>query len=146
MPTAGRLIGAFAFAIVAAYLAYVTTPLFEEGRRPSFWYPLCICVGLWAGWAIVGRRSGHGYSASVGLSMTGIAALAFWILFIYSSYDMIGKSMRKAYDGPVEAVVNVFELLAKYGLQFMTLDVITALVVGGFIAGMFTEFFARRYP
>lgn len=146
MLTAGRLIGAGCFAVLGAYIAYNTGPLFEEGQRPSFWYALCMLAGAWAGWAIVGSRSGKGYSASVGVSLTGVVAQSFWILFILSGYEMIGKSMRRSYDGPVEAVINVFEMLGEYLLQFATVDVLTILVVGALAAGMFTEFFARRYP
>lgn len=146
MPTAGRLIGALSFAVLGAYLAFITAPLFEEGKTPAFWYPLSILAGLWAGWTIVGRRAGNGYSASVGLSLTGAASQAFWVLFIMSGYDMVKKSTRFAYDGPVEAVVNVFELGAEYALRFATSEVLLALIVGGVIAGLFTEFFARRYP
>jgi len=145
MLTAGRLIGAMCFAILGAYIAFATVPLFEEGRAPGFWYALCMLAGAWAGWAIVGSRSGKGYSSSVGVSLTGVVA-GFWILFILSGYDMIQKSMRRSYDGPVEAVINVFEILGEYALQFATVDVVTVLVVGALAAGMFTEFFARRYP
>ena len=146
MLTAGRLIGAGCFAILGACIAYTTSPLFEEGQQPSFWYALCIFAGAWAGWVVVGGRSGNGYASSVGVSLTGVVAQSFWILFILSGYEMIGKSMRRSYDGPIEAVVNVFEILGLYLLRFATVDLITLLVVGALAAGLFTEFFARRYP
>ena len=146
MPTAGRLIGALSFAMLGAYLAFVTGPLFEEGKTPGYWFPLCIVAGVWAGWTIVGRSSGNGYSSSVGLSLTGVVAQAFWALFIHAGIEMIGKSMRRSYDGPVEAVINVFEIAGGYAMRFATMDVLTTMVVGALAAGMFTEFFARRYP
>lgn len=146
MPTAGRLIGALTFAVLGAYLAFETVPLFEEGKSPGFWYPLCMLAGVWAGWTIVGRRAGQGYSSSVGLSLTGVAAQSFWVLFLLSGYEMIGKSMRRSYDGPVEAVINVFEIGGEYAIRFATIEVITVLIAGALMAGMFTEFFARRYP
>jgi hypothetical protein len=59
---------------------------------------------------------------------------------------MIRKSMRRAYDGPVEAVINIFEIGGTYAIQFATFEVIATLIVGGVVAGLFTEFFARIYP
>lgn len=146
MPTAGRLIGAICFAILGGYIAFTTSPLFRSGSGPDFWYPLCIAAGIWAGWFVVGPRSGKGYASSVGLSLTGVFSQSFWILLILSSYQMITKSLRNAYEDPVDAIVNVFELLGEHALRFATLDVMIVLLVGAVISGVFTEFYARRLP
>ncbi len=146
MPTAGRLIGALCFAILGLLIAILTVPLFEEGKSPGFWFPLCFLAGVWAGWVVVGPKTGGGFSASVGISLTGVAIQVFWILFLMSGYDMIRKSMRRAYDGPVEAVINIFEIGGTYAIQFATFEVIATVLVGGVVAGLFTEFFSRIYP
>lgn len=146
MPTAGRLIAGLCFAILGFVIAIMTVPLWEEGRSPQYWFPLCVLAGIWSGWTLVGPKTGRGFGSSVGLSLTAVASQAFWILFMISGYDMIRKAMRKSYDGPVDAVINIFEIGGKYALQFATVDVIIALVAGGIISGLFTEFFARLYP
>ncbi len=146
MPTAGRLTAAFALAILGAYLAYLTAPLFDEGGLPGFWWPLCILAGVWAGWVVMGKRAGRGYSAAVGNGFTGVAAQAFWILFLTASADMLQKSMRRSYDGPIEAVIDVFQLMWEYIQDLGTQDVGVALVVGAIAAAFFSEFYAKRFP
>ena len=146
MPTAGRLFGAIAFAVLGGVIAFLISPLFEEGKQPSYWYPLCVLTGVWSGWVVVGKRAGKGYSSGIGNGLTGVAALSFWILFLQSFVDMLGKSFRRSYDGPVEAVVNVFEIMIEYVQDFGSANLLVTVLVGGVIAGLFAEFFAKRLP
>ncbi|SEW11736.1 hypothetical protein SAMN04488515_1137 [Cognatiyoonia koreensis] len=146
MPTAGRLTAAIAFAVIGGYIATLISPLFEDGKQPSWWYPLCVLSGLWAGWVVVGKRAGRGYSSAVGNGITGVIAQCFWIIFLMSFADMIKKSLRKSYDGPVEAVVNVFEIMAEYGFAFWS-PTLAGIIIGcGVAGGLFAEFFAKRFP
>ena len=145
MPTAGRLAGALAFAVLGAYLAQLTMPLFKEGRIPSYWLPLTIGAGLWAGWVVVGSRAGRGSRPAIGNGLTGAFAQVFWILFVISGVDMVKKSLRKSYDNPLEALVNVFELGAEHAIALGSSEVLVTIVVGGIIGGLFTEFFAKRF-
>jgi hypothetical protein len=144
MPTAGRLVGAITFALLGAYLAYLTAPLFKEGRIPSYWWPLTIGAGLWAGWVVVGARVGRGYRAAMGNGITGIAAQIFWILFVLSAVDMIKKSLRKSYDNPLEAVVNVFELGAEHAVVLGTKEVIVFAIAAAIVSAVLAEYFSRR--
>ncbi|MEY1555940.1 TrgA family protein [Yoonia sp. R2331] len=146
MPTAGRLTAALALALLGGYLAYLTSPLFEEGSLPGFWWPLCILAGVWAGWVVMGKRAGRGYSAAVGNGFTGVAAQVFWILFLTAGADMLQKSMRRSYDGPIEAVIDVFQLMWEYAQDLGTQEVGVALVVGAICAAFFSEFYAKRFP
>lgn len=147
MPTAGRLAGALCFALLGALLAYLTIPLFKEARVPSFWWPLTIGSGLWAGWVVVGSRVGRGISSAIGNGLTGVAAQVFWILFVLASVEMVQKSLRKSYDSALEAIVNVFELGIGHAVVFgANMDVLTAIVAGGIVCGLIAEFFGRRLP
>ena len=146
MPTTGRLTAAIALAALGFYIAYLAVPEFEEGRVPGYWYPLCIGLGAICGWIVIGSRSNRGYSAAVGNGLTGMAALVFWIVFIVSFMDMIQKSLRRSYDGPVEAVIGVFQLSLELAMDLYTNDIGIALVVGGIAAGLFSEFWAKRFP
>ena len=146
MPTAGRLIGAICFAALGAYLGLLALPYFEDGQVPSYWFPLCAGAGLWSGWVVVGKRAGLGYSSGIGNGLTGVATTIFWILFAISSADMIKKSFRKSYDDPLEAIVNIFELGLEHAIRLGQSEVVVTALVGGVVAGLITEFFARRYP
>lgn len=146
MPTAGRLAGAIALAALGGYIAYLLVPSFDEGTMPSFWFPLCVGAGIWAGWVVIGKRTGRGYSAGVGNGITGTLAMIFWVVFIVAFIEMIRKSMRRSYDGPVEAVVNVFEIMLEYAQQMYTSEVALVLAIGAVVAGLFSEFFGKRFP
>lgn len=146
MPTAGRLTGAMAFAALGAYIAYLTSPLFEEGTQPGYWWPLCIAAGVWAGWFLVGKRAGNGITSAIGQGITGVIAQVFWILFIFSAMIMLQKSMRRSYDGPVEAVVNVAEIAFAEAQTFYSLELVLTLLGGGIAASLFAEYFGKRFP
>jgi len=146
MPTAGRLAAAIALAVLGGYVAYLIFPLFDEGSAPSYLYPLCVLAGVWSGWVVIGKRAGRGYTSGLGNGITGVLAMVFWISFVMSAMDMISKSMRRSYDGPVEAIVNVFEIMLEYALELYTNEVGMVLAIGAVAAGLFTEFFAKRFP
>ncbi|KQI69827.1 hypothetical protein AN189_04910 [Loktanella sp. 3ANDIMAR09] len=145
MPTAGKLTGAILYAVLAGGLAYLTGPLFDAGRAPGFWYPLCIVAGLLCGWRIMGARVGQGYSIAIGTALTAAGAVVFWALLILSGHTMITRSMRGQYDGPMDALISTFGLMAGYGQQFATPVVIGVLVLGGLIAGLITEAVGSKY-
>jgi len=132
MPTAGRLTAAIAFAVIGCYVAFLISPLFEQDKQPSWWFPLCALAGIWSGWVVVGSRAGRGYSSGLGNVM--------------SFADMIKRSLRKTYEGPVEAVVNVFELMSDYVFAFWSPTLIGIILICGVGGGLFSEFFAKRFP
>ncbi|EET47594.1 tellurite resistance protein [Thalassobium sp. R2A62] len=71
--------------------------------------------------------------------------MVFWCVFLQCFGEMIRLSLRKQYDGPTEAVVGMFELMAKYGQILLDQQVVITLVVGSIVGGFVTEFFGRRY-
>jgi hypothetical protein len=145
MPTAGRLAGGIAFAVFGWFLATAIIPYFDEGRAHGFWVPMSTAVGFLCGWIIVGKRTGLGYRSGVGNGITGAVAVVFWMLFLLSFYDMLQKSFRKSYDGPMEGLVDVVTLLTEYVVQLAQVDLGIIVVGGGIAAGLFAEFFGKRF-
>ena len=146
MPTAGRLAGALAFLIYGWYIGGRLVPFFPEGKPPGFLMPLCIVLGIICGWKIVGARANKGYQAAIGHGLTGAAAFSFWIVFLVSLNQMIGKAMRRFYDGPMEGVVDIFALMVELGKDLLDLNLILSVAIGGIIAAWIAEYFAKRYP
>lgn len=144
MLTAGRLAAAIFFGAVGWYFSQEATPFFEDGQIPSYWLQTCVAIGVVCAWMLNGKKAGVGYSGGVGQGLTTIVAFAFWVLFTVSFFDMIAKSMRNRYDGPVEAVVDVFALMGEYVLDFASIQLGLILLVGGIAGGLFTEFVAKR--
>lgn len=146
MPTAGRLTAAICIAALGLIFAFLTIPFFPESRPPGFWFPLNGVVGVLVGWVVVGSRVGRGMMAGIGNGITGCVALLFWVLFLMSFAEMIKKSMRNSYDGPMEAVVGVFELMGDYALDFADVQLGIVLVVGALVSGFIVEIIGSRLP
>lgn len=146
MPTAGRLAGAIIFALFGWYLGGISVPFFPEANAPTYWLPASAFISLMIGWKICGARAGHGYNPAMGVGLTCSFAIAFSLLFLVSFNQMISNAMRLRYDGPMEAIVDIFNLMIEFGLYFYDFTLITTLVVGGVVCAWFTEFFGQRYP
>ena len=110
MPTAARLVGAIAFAIVGFFIFNAMLPEYGDDTVPRFLLPLCIGAGLWAGWVLCGKHA-HSVVSGIGTGLTAGIAQGFWILLIMSFVRMIEQSLRRRYDGPMEAVVDVFTIM-----------------------------------
>lgn len=145
MPTMGRLVGAVLFGALAWYVTLLIVPLFPEGTNLGLFQEVNTVFGLFAGWAVAGPRAGTGYVASVSYALTTLVAMVVMAVFFNSCVVMIERSLRMRYDGPGEAVTDVFALFMEHGLMIMTSQIISTLLVGALIAGLVTEFFGKRF-
>jgi len=145
MPTFARLTGAICFGLLAVYFAYSASPYFPEAKQPYFWFPLNAAVGVVCGWIIAGARPGRGYLTGIGAGITTGFAVIFWVFFLMSFYDMIKKSLRKSYDGPIEAVINVFQLMVDWLQVFAVADLGLLMLIGSAVAGFLVEFVGKRW-
>lgn len=145
MPTMGRLVGAILFGALAWYTTILIIPLFPEGTNLGLFQEVNTFFGLIAGWTVAGPRAGTGYVASFSYGLTSMVAMVIMALFFNSSVVMIERSLRKRYDGPGEAVTDVFELFIEHGAMMLTGEIITTLLVGCFVGGLITETFGRRF-
>lgn len=145
MPTIGRLIGAILFGGLAWYTTLLIIPLFAEGVNLGLFQEVNTFFGLFAGWTIAGPRSGTGYVAAFSYGLTAVVAMVAMALFFNSSAVMVEQSLRKRYDGPGEAVTDVFEMFVEHLIMMSTYDILSTLILGGFAAGLVTEFFGRRF-
>lgn len=145
MPTMGRLIGAILFGVLAWYTSTLIAPLFPEGTNLGLFQEVNTVFGLIAGWTVAGPRAGTGFTASFSYGLTALVAMVVMALFFNSSVVMIERSLRKRYDGPGEAVTDVFALFIEHGQMMLTPEILGTLVVGGLVGGLVTEFFGSRF-
>ncbi|SFS11490.1 TrgA family protein [Yoonia litorea] len=146
MPTAGRLAGAVIFGLFGWYIATLAVPFFPESRPPDFWFPSALLISIFIGWRICGTRAGRGYNAATGIGLTAGAAIAFCLVFALAFEQMIKNSMRLRYSGPTEAIIDTFNLMAEYAVQFYSVSLIVTVIVGGMICAWMTEFVGQRFP
>ena len=145
MPTMGRLIGAILFGALAWYASTLIVPLFLVDAPMGWFQEINTICGLVAGWKIAGPRAGTGYVAAFSYGLTALVAMVVMALFFNSFGMMIKRSLRKLYDGPGEAVTDVFALFIEHGAIILTLESLATLLIGGFAGGLITEFFGRRF-
>lgn len=145
MPTAARLAAAIFFAVVGFFFAITASPYFPEAREPSYWIPLNMGVGAVIGWMVCGTRAGNGLSNVIANGLTTGIGILFWVFFLFSFHEMIKKSLRKSYDGPMEAVVDVFALMIDWVQVFLQQDLAIIMVAGCLLAAFVTELVGRRW-
>lgn len=145
MPTAAKITAAIILGAVAWYTSELIRPLLPEGTDFGWFNYVNLALGLLCGWFVVGTRVGRTYIESFSAGLTGVAALVFWGLFLQSFNEMLRLALERRYDGPVEAIVAVFEIGVDFGLTLIDVNVIASLLVGGIVAGVLAEWSSRRW-
>jgi len=146
MPTGAKLVGAIAFALLAYFITDLVKPLLPEGTRFGMFSPINAVFGFAMGWRIMGKGAGTKYRTSLGYGMTAGAATLFWCLLFWAGYEMLKRSMRMYYDGPVEALQEMASLFIEYARLVAVPEVYWPALVGVVFVSWLTEFFARRWP
>lgn len=145
MPTAPKLFSAVFFALVAALAAHLFIPVLPEGTQIKMFRELSGVIGLLCGWFIMGRSTGRGMVEAINRGLVTSVAVLFWCLLLFSIYFMIRKSTRMMYDGPMEAVLGVFELMLEYGTLLRHPATPVVLLGGGVLGGVLAEAVGRRW-
>lgn len=145
MPTAGKLFGAITFAIIAWLVSGLIPPLLPEGSPTGMLQPVNAAVGFVMGWTILGRNAGNGLIATIGHASTTAVAVVFWCLLIWSGDEMLERSMRLFYNGPIEAIQDMATVAIEMGQTVATPQIIGALLVGVLVSAVMTESAASRW-
>ena len=145
MPTAARMTGLVLFGVLAWLVSEQVKPLFPDGTNFGRFSEYNALIGMVCGWVVMGPRAGEGRGGAVGGGITTTVAVLFWGLLLHSIAEMLRLSLRKHYDGPVEAVVGVIQLAIEYVILIGTVPVMGTLFVGGIISGAICGWVARRW-
>ncbi len=146
MPTAGKLIGAILFAALSYYVSeQIKVLLPGEGAGATWFSPVNALIGMVMGWQVMGSNAGQGFVPATGFGLTTVFAITFWSLLIWSGYEMIKYAVRGRYDGPVDALVAMSDIMLDYAALIVVPAIIGTMVIGSFICAMVTEFFSRRW-
>jgi hypothetical protein len=145
MPTATRLVSALCLGGLGWIASEMIRPLMPPETAFGWFNWVNVALGVLCGWFVLGPRSGRGYGEAIGAGLTGLGALVFWALFAQSFYEMISRSLDRRYDGPVEALIGIFENAMELGQHVIDLPLIATLIGGGILSGFVAEFVARRW-
>jgi hypothetical protein len=145
MPTAAKLVAGFIFAVTGYFVAELVRSALPEGQPLKWLLPISVLIPMIVGWRVMGRLVGTNYGASMNSGFYGIVVSTVSVTFIFSVSLMIKKSRRLQYDGPMEALVDVFALMLDYGLLLLNPFVLATLVGGGFFGGIAAEWAHRKF-
>lgn len=145
MPDAARLVAAICLAILAFIVSGQIVPLMPESTDFGYFVYVNVVLGLLVGWFVMGSRAGRGVTSAINNGLTGVMVFVLWGLLIQAANEMVRLAMRNRYDGPLEAVVDVFKIGAEYGLVLLVPVVIGTLVVGAVLSGLATEVAWRKW-
>ncbi len=146
MPTAARLLAAIGFALVGFFASESYKMLLPEGTDVGHFSLINTGIGLISGWLVMGRVAGEGYRAAIAQGIRTSAVLVFYALILHSLMEMLKRSTRLNYDGPMDAVAGMFALAAEYGLLIVySPTVMIILIVGGILAAWLSEWAAMRW-
>ncbi|MBY6055139.1 TrgA family protein [Leisingera daeponensis] len=145
MPTGARLTAALSLALVAFLASFLVMPQMPEGTDFGYFVHVNVVLGLLCGWIFMGRRAGGGLVPAINNGLTGMAVMVLWALFVQGAWEMFRLAMRHRYDGPFEALSQIFVIALEYFFVIAVPSVLVPLVIGGVLAGLATENASRRW-
>jgi len=144
MPTAAKAIAALCLAALGYVSSELVKTLLPELQNFGRFSEFNAGLGFIVGWVVVGRRAGRGTKDAIANGLTGVATLIFWSLFFNAANEMIQLSMKRRFDGPVEAFAAIFEIGIEYGQTLINPMMIVTFLIGAVVTGYLTEFAANR--
>ncbi|KAA0916589.1 TrgA family protein [Aquicoccus porphyridii] len=145
MPTTARLIAAFCLMVVAWVVTEQVMAAMPPETQFGYFRLVNLVIAALCGWVVIGSRVGTDYVTSLSIGLTGVVAMVFWGLFVQAFNEMLRLALARRYDGPVEAVVDVFQLGIDFGANLVHLNILVTLFAGGVLTGVVVEFVNRRW-
>src|SRR6056297_3578710 len=115
MPTMGKLAAAIGLGILGWVGSELFRPLMPDDTNFGWFNYVNVVLGLVCGWRVTGKRLGFGYAEGFSAGLTGVGALVFWALFVQSLNEMLKRALDNRYDGVIEGLTSMFELIVDYG-------------------------------
>lgn len=145
MPTSAKLAAAVLFGALAWWVSQMIKPLFPEGTDMGRFAEYNAIVGMVIGWRIAGARARTTWPNAVAYGLTAALSMTLLALFLHSATLMVSQSLRKVYEGPMEALTDVVRIMVENFQKVSTPEIMGTLLVGGIVAGLATEWVARNY-
>jgi hypothetical protein len=145
MPTGAKLMAAISFAVVGWILANYFAQNLPDGTAVGPIREAAALVGAVVGWKVMGPSVGKGYVEAAGSGIKTAVVLAVVALFLLALKEMLDNSVKLRYDGAMDAILDVFQTMAKRSQAMLSLGVFGTIFLGGIIAGLLTENAGRRW-
>jgi hypothetical protein len=146
MPTAAKLVAALCFAAVGWLAANAHVPALGENATVGLFREMTAALGAVIGWRVMGQRAGGGTTEAVNGGLLTSALIIFFALLLFATWTMIQRSLTaQPYDGPMDAVLGIFEIMREQGSRMLTVGVLGVFLVGGVVGGLATQAAGKRW-
>ncbi len=145
MPTGAKAMAAICFAVVGWLVANAYVPNMPEATSVGYFREYVGVLGALVGWKVMGNSVGKGYWAAIGSGCKTVVVLIIVALLLFGLYEMLQESVRMRYDGPIEAILDVFNRMMIRSVPLLSVSVLAAGAIGGAVAGLLTENASRRW-
>jgi hypothetical protein len=145
MPTGAKLVAAISFAVVGWVLANYYSVNMPDASAAGPIREGAAVVGAIVGWMVMGPSVGKGYVEAAGSGIKTAVVLAVVALFFLALREMLDNSVKLRYDGALDAILDVFQTMAKRSEALLSLGVFGTILLGGIIGGLLSENAGRRW-
>lgn len=145
MPTAAKLVAAICFAAIGWIAANAHIPALGENAAYGFFREITAVIGALVGWLVMGNLVGQNYAEAAGSGLRTSVTLVFFALLAFSTQGMLKNATKNIYDGPMDAVLAIFQIMMENGRDMLTVGVLTVLIGGGMLGGVVTEWANRKW-
>lgn len=143
--------GKVASAATMAGTAYLTSTqvmaVWEEEMNFGAFPWVSTVIGAWAGWFIIGRRVNRNASLSqvIGFGLTGVGMMLILAFFVFAGNEALRKALRRRYDGPVEAILDIVPISADWGANLLHPQILATLIGGGLLSALLAKIVDRLW-
>ena len=145
MPTGAKLMAAISFAVVGWVMANYYAMNMPDAAAAGPMREAAALVGAIIGWRVMGPSVGRGYVEAAGSGIKTAVVLAVAALFLLALREMLDNSVKMRYDGAMDAILDVFQTMAKRSEALLSLGVFGTILFGGIIAGLLSDNAGRRW-
>jgi hypothetical protein len=145
MPTGAKLMAAASFAVVGWVLANFYALNMPDAAAAGPMREAAALVGAIIGWTVMGPAVGRGYVEAAGSGIKTAVVLAVAALFLLAMREMLDNSVKMRYDGALEAILDVFQTMARRSAALLSTGVFGTILFGGIIGGLLSENAGRRW-
>ena len=145
MPTGAKLMAAASFAVVGWVLANYYAMNMPDAGAAGPMREAAAVVGAIIGWKVMGPSVGKGYIEAAGSGIKTAVVLAVAALFLLALREMLDNSVKMRYEGALEAILDVFQTMARRSEALLSMGVFGTILFGGILGGILTENAGRRW-
>ena len=145
MPTGAKLMAAVSFAVVGWVLANFYAMNMPDASAAGPIREVAALVGAITGWKVMGPAVGKGYVEAAGAGVRTAIVLAVAALFLLALAEMLDNSVKMRYDGALEALLDIFQTMARRSGALLSVGVFGTILFGGVLGGLLTENAGRRW-